>query len=124
MTHMLIFEIILLIYFVYVTLYSFTLAVEVQFFKSPDTTASASIRKFAVLIPSFKEDAVIVSVAEQALKQNYPVGSFDIVIIADSLKPETVLKLKSLPIMVVEVVFEKSTKVKSLNYAMTEIGDN
>src|SRR5690606_13991753 len=37
---------------------------------------------------------------------------------------QTVGALKQLPIRVVEVVFDKSTKVKSLNRAMAEIGDD
>jgi len=116
-------EVLLLIYFSYVTLYSFILAVAGLFFKTPTPPESALKRKFAVLIPSYKEDNVIVSVATQALQQNYPHEKFDVVIIADSLQPQTIQKLKALPIIVVEVSFEKSTKVKSLNRAMEVIGD-
>lgn len=82
-----------------------------------------AIRKMAVLIPGYKEDIVILEVAEASLKQSYPSESFDVIIVADSFKPETVLRLKELPLKVVEVVFEKSTKSKSLNAAMDAIGD-
>ena len=85
---------------------------------------SPAIRKMAVLIPGYKEDIVILEVAEASLKQSYPSESFDVVIVADSFKPETVLALKKLPLKVVEVKFEKSTKSKSLNAAMEAIGDN
>jgi cellulose synthase/poly-beta-1,6-N-acetylglucosamine synthase-like glycosyltransferase len=85
---------------------------------------SPAIRKMAVLIPGYKEDIVILEVAEASLKQSYPAESFDVVIVADSFKPETVLALKKLPLKVVEVKFEKSTKSKSLNAAMEAIGDN
>lgn len=80
--------------------------------------------KFAVLIPGYKEDNVICEVAEQALKQNYPKELFDVVIIADSFLPETIENLKKLPIKLVEVVFEKSTKSKALNKAMDVIGND
>ena len=85
---------------------------------------SPAIRKMAVLIPGYKEDIVILEVAEASLKQSYPSEAFDVVIIADSFKPETVQALKKLPLKVVEVKFEKSTKSKSLNAAMDAIGDN
>jgi cellulose synthase/poly-beta-1,6-N-acetylglucosamine synthase-like glycosyltransferase len=85
---------------------------------------SPSIRRMAVLIPGYKEDIVILEVAEASLKQSYPSTSFDVIIVADSFKPETVEALKKLPLKVVEVKFEKSTKSKSLNAAMEAVGDN
>ena len=120
---MIILEVILLLYFAFVSLYSFILSVAALFYRAPNAPESTIKRKIAVLIPSYKEDSVIVGVAEQAIKQNYPNDRFDVVIIADSLQPETISKLKQLPISLVEVHFEKSTKVKSLNRAMAAIGD-
>ncbi|MCF6239871.1 MAG: glycosyltransferase family 2 protein [Bacteroidales bacterium] len=81
-------------------------------------------RKFALLIPAYKEDNVIVNVVQQALKQSYPQNLYDVVVIADSLKPDTLNQLKKLPIRLIEVSFEKSTKSKALNKGMDIIGDN
>lgn len=117
-------EIVLLVYFVYVSCYSFILSFAALFYKTPSVPESPIKRKVAVLIPAYKEDVVIVPVAEQALKQNYPASKFDVVVIADSLKPATLQKLRNLPIKLVEVSFEKSTKVRALNKAMEVIGDN
>jgi cellulose synthase/poly-beta-1,6-N-acetylglucosamine synthase-like glycosyltransferase len=80
-------------------------------------------RKIAVLIPGYKEDQVIVEVAEATLRQDYPADAYDVVIIADSFQPETIESLRKLPVRVVEVVFENSTKSKALNAGMAEIGD-
>jgi cellulose synthase/poly-beta-1,6-N-acetylglucosamine synthase-like glycosyltransferase len=113
-----------LAYFGYVTLYSFTLSLAGLFYKSKKAPEEKTLRKVAVLIPAYKEDKVIVSVAQQALEQNYPADYFDVVIIADSLKPSTIENLKALPIRVIEVSFAKSTKVKALNQAMQIIGDD
>ncbi|MHC1774075.1 MAG: glycosyltransferase family 2 protein [Lentimicrobium sp.] len=85
--------------------------------------ANPAFRKMAVLIPGYKEDIVILEVAEASLKQSYPSEYFDVVIVADSFKPETVSTLRKLPLKVIEVQFEKSTKAKSLNAAMSELGD-
>ena len=121
---MYIIEIALLSYFGYVSLYSFVLSTAGLFYKTILPPEARRLRKVAVLIPAYKEDDVIPGVAAQALEQNYPSDYFDVVIIADSLKAETLKKLRALPIKVVEVSFEKSTKVKALNRAMAVIGDD
>lgn len=120
---MVIFEAVLLLYFAFVSFYAFILALAGQFFSTPAPTPSDKKKKFAVLIPSYKEDSVIVSVARQALGQSYPSDRYEVIIIADSLRPETIRELKALPLTVIEVAFEKSTKVKSLNQAMALVGD-
>ena len=62
--------------------------------------------------------------AEEALRQDYPRELFDVVIIADSFLPDTLEKLRVLPVRVIEVSFELSTKSKALNEAMEQLGDN
>jgi len=121
---MIVFEIILLLYFGFVTLYTLIMAVAGLFSINPYKNATDKKNRIAVLIPSYKEDQVIVHTAKSALEQDYPQDMYKVVVIADSLKPETVVSLKKLPIHVTEVVFDLSTKVKSLNAAMAEIGDN
>jgi len=81
-------------------------------------------RKIAVLIPGYKEDMVIIDVAQKALEQKYPKEKFDVVIIADSFAQTTLSKLKTMPLKLVEVSFKVSTKAKALNRAMKVIGDN
>lgn len=117
-------EVILLSYFVYVVLYTAAFAFGGLFYRNPNPAAAGKQLRFCVLIPSYKEDAVILDSAKKNLNQSYPATSFDIVVIADSLQPATIVELKKLPIRVVEVSFETSTKVKSLNYALNEIGDD
>lgn len=78
-------------------------------------------QRIAVLIPGYKEDVVIVEVAKEALRQNYDSQFFDVIVIADSFKPETLAALKELPIKLIEVSFENSTKSKALNRAMAEL---
>lgn len=121
---MYIIELTLLFYFGYVSLYSFMLSFAGLFYKNKKAPEAKTLRKIAVLIPAYKEDQVIPGVAAEALKQNYPSEFFDVIIIADSLKSSTLEKLRALPITVVEVFFEKSTKVKALNHAMQVIGDD
>lgn len=85
--------------------------------------ASEKLARIAVLIPGYKEDAVILHTARMSMKLEYPEDKWDLVIIGDSLKRETFDELGSLPLTLVEVSFEKSTKSKALNKAMETIGD-
>jgi cellulose synthase/poly-beta-1,6-N-acetylglucosamine synthase-like glycosyltransferase len=121
---MYIIEIILLAYFAYVTCYAFIFSTGALFYRSRKAPDSTVYNKIAVLIPAYKEDAVIVDVAASALKQAYPAAKFDVVVIADSLQPRTINRLSDLPVKVIEVVFEKSTKVRALNKAMEVLDDS
>ncbi|OYT15424.1 MAG: N-glycosyltransferase [Bacteroidetes bacterium 4572_77] len=76
------------------------------------------------MIPGYKEDEIIVEVCQDALNQDYPKDKYDVVAICDSYEPETIAQLKKLPIKVIEVSFEKSTKSKALNKAMAVLGDD
>lgn len=120
---MVIVEALVLLYFVYVVSYTFVFSFAGMFYSNP-IAANKIHKKFAVFIPAYKEDSVIVGVAQKALTQSYPQEFYDVIIIADSLQPEIILKLKELPIKVVEVKFESSTKVKSLNEALRQVSDN
>lgn len=111
-------------YLVFATLYIFIYAFAGIFYKQKQSETVLKLRKFAVLIPGYKEDAVIVNVAKQATLQNYPKDKFEVIVIADSFKKETLDALRRLPIRVVEVVFEVSKKSKALNKCMEIIGDD
>jgi cellulose synthase/poly-beta-1,6-N-acetylglucosamine synthase-like glycosyltransferase len=114
---------VVLLYFIYVAGYTFVFAVAAHFYRNPKRQETKHGR-FAVFIPAYKEDGVIVEVAQRALQQDYPSDKFRVIIIADQLQKETIARLRILPIEVVEVFFEQSTKVKSLNEALKAVGDN
>ena len=101
--------------------YIFLFSLAGLFYRQAHYPGGTYKRKIAVLIPGYKEDEVIVEVAKSALEQDYPAGFFDVVIIADSFHAETLEKLSKLPIKVIEVSFEKSTKSKALNKAMEKL---
>jgi len=111
-------------YFAISSLYVFVFSVAGNFYKRRRREASITKNKIALLIPAYKEDAVIVEVSKHALQQHYPSNMYDVVVIADSLHKNTIIKLKELPIKLVEVSFEKSTKAKALNSAMATLKDH
>ncbi|EMR03043.1 glycosyltransferase [Cesiribacter andamanensis] len=102
-------------------LYIFFPALAGRLRTSVTRTSSADRYKICILIPSYKEDAVIFHTAQDALRQTYNSNMYDVCVIADSLQPETLERLRSLPIQVLEVSFEKSTKVKALNTAFASL---
>ncbi|MGM0647330.1 MAG: glycosyltransferase [Bacteroidota bacterium] len=116
-------EIITFIYLAFAGVYIFIYSLAGKLKRTVDFPESEQKRKFAILIPGYKEDIVIVDVAKEALKQDYPEDKFDVIIIADSFQPETLEELRKLPLQVVEVSFKNSTKSKALNKAMEFIGD-
>lgn len=117
-------EIVLFVYMAIAAVYFFIYAFAGIFPIKHKKEITQKLHKFAVLIPGYKEDTVIIDVARDATLQNYPADKFEVVIIADSFKPSTIVELKKLPIRVIEVSFEKSTKSKALNKAMEILGDN
>ncbi len=103
------------------TLYIFVFAAAGLLYRQPPYPKSPAKRKIAVLIPGYKEDEVILEVAQDALMQDYPSEWYDVIIVADSFRPNTIELLNKLPIKVIEVRFEKSTKSKALNKAMEQL---
>ncbi len=101
--------------------YTFFFSVAGHFYRRKTFLNNDKFKKIAVLIPSYKEDAVIVNSAKQALLQNYPSHFYDVYVIADSLQEETINELKKLPVQLFEVTFEISTKAKALNEAFRRI---
>ncbi|PLX02605.1 MAG: glycosyl transferase family 2 [Marinilabiliales bacterium] len=117
-------EIAIYVYFSFATLYILIYSIFGLFYKNRKDVKVSKHRKFAVLIPGYKEDAVIVSVAEQAVKQDYPNDKYEVIVIADSFTQSTLDKLKQLPIRLEVVEFEVSKKSKALNLCMDRIGDD
>ena len=116
-------QIVLLAYFGFASAYIFIFSFAALFPARNKKIINSEMRKFAVMIPGYKEDSVICEVAEDALKQDYPQEKYDVIIIADSFKPETIEALRKFPIKVIEVSFDLSTKSKALNKAMEELGE-
>jgi len=81
---------------------------------------AVNYRKTAVLFPTYQENVVIVESVRTALKHHYN-GTFEVIVIADGLQPETIVTLKALGARVIEVFFEKSTKGKAMQFAMNEL---
>ncbi|MCL6524168.1 MAG: glycosyltransferase family 2 protein [Thermoflavifilum sp.] len=78
-------------------------------------------RRIAILIPAYKEDAVILSSVLSYDKLRYPKDRFDVYVIADQLKPETIAALSTVNAHIISVCLEKSSKAKAINVAFDTI---
>jgi cellulose synthase/poly-beta-1,6-N-acetylglucosamine synthase-like glycosyltransferase len=114
-------EYIILGYFTFCVLYGFIFSLAGRISSRTIKTTNNTLNRIAVLIPAYKEDSVIVSVAAKALEQKYPANYYDVVVIADQLQHTTLNKLSQLPVKLVKVNFRNSTKTKSLNAALAEL---
>jgi cellulose synthase/poly-beta-1,6-N-acetylglucosamine synthase-like glycosyltransferase len=86
-----------------------------------EIAAMQGFRKIGVLIPAYKEDAVIVDSVTANLKQRYPADRFELIVIADSFQPQTLAKLATMPVRVLQVSFEVSTVAKAINSALSRL---
>jgi cellulose synthase/poly-beta-1,6-N-acetylglucosamine synthase-like glycosyltransferase len=112
-------------YLAFNTIYLFIFAVSGLFPLNRTSSHQArQKRKFIVLIPGYREDEVIIDVAQQALKQDYGTENYDVAIIADGFKKETIAALKQFEVKVFEVQLAFSTKSRALNAALDQLDDN
>jgi cellulose synthase/poly-beta-1,6-N-acetylglucosamine synthase-like glycosyltransferase len=118
---MILLEFFLLAYFLYVVLYTGFFSVAALFYRTPNLPIHLRYARFCVMLPAYKEDAVITASAQRAMQQFYPKNSFDVVVIADQLSLSTIASLRETGVKVIEVNFEKSTKVKALNEAFRQL---
>ena len=76
---------------------------------------------YLVLYPAYNEDRVIVPSVRNFLGQYYPYDGFHVAVISDHMQPETNQALSELPITLLQPTFEKSSKAKAMQYAMSQI---
>jgi cellulose synthase/poly-beta-1,6-N-acetylglucosamine synthase-like glycosyltransferase len=111
----------LFVYLASTILYLFFLAAAGRFGKLRKYTSHPDKTRIAVIIPSYKEDSVIVDTARQALNQDYPKDKYTVTVVADQLQPETIRLMQEIPVNVIPVRLEKSMKARSLNAAFQQL---
>jgi len=95
-----------------------------KFYHTKSYPASDIFNRILVLFPAYKEDDVILSSVNQFLQQHYPKEKYVLAVISDHMQEETNEMLRALPISLLEVHFEKSSKAKALNFAIDYYGVN
>lgn len=85
---------------------------------------SNRMTRFLILYPAYNEDRVIVNAVEKFLQQDYPSDLYTVAVISDHMQPETNHYLATLPITLLQPTFEKSSKAKAMQYAISQIQGN
>jgi cellulose synthase/poly-beta-1,6-N-acetylglucosamine synthase-like glycosyltransferase len=116
----------LFFYFAITVFYLFSLSVGGRLFsgrlaRSTPAPGPFGTLRIAILVPAYKEDGIILSTAGSHLELDYPKELYDIYILADSFQESTLQQLGALPVEVLVMSWERSTKVKSLNSALSRI---
>lgn len=120
-------EILALVLLGYVTisvLYQFILAAASLFSRSPLQKKDDKVRNFLILVPAYKEDAVITKSTCSNMGVHYPKDKYELVVINDGLQATTKANLLSLGADVLDVYFVKSTKVKAIKSAIQRLDMN
>ena len=102
-------------------LYLGIFAVAALFSREPIFTKSKSQSRFVILIPAYRQDEVVEQSVISILSQAYPQRMFDVVVISDHQSEMTNMRLAQYPITLLTPDFEKSSKAKSLQYAILNL---
>lgn len=102
-------------------LYLFVFALMALRRRDPFPPAQKKLR-FAVVIPAYKGDDIIGPAIEAALNQDYPRDRFEVVVVADGFRPDSLERLAKLPIRLLVADFTESSKARALNLAAERLG--
>lgn len=112
----------LFFFFVAITvLYMVFFSIASLFSKQHDVPRAKKQNRFIVLIPAYRDDKVIIQTVNSILSQSYPQRLFDVVVISDHQSEMTNMRLAQYTITLLTPNFEKSSKTKSLQYAILNL---
>lgn len=114
---------ILFVFFLINIVYLLFYSIVSHFHEERVEMVATTYKRIAVLIPAYREDEVIIECVESCLRQDYPRDKYDIIVISDRMEDATNSVLAAMPIHLVIVDFENSTKAKALNVAMSRYDD-
>ena len=77
--------------------------------------------RFIVLIPSYKQGRSILQTVNSVLGQSYPQRMFDVVVISDHEEELINMQLAQMPVTLLTPNFDKSSKAKSMQYAILNL---
>ena len=98
----------------YLALFAFA-ALFAKMKKIPPTDQYA---RFLILIPSYKEDKVILDTTKSALDQDYPTDAYHVMVISDRMSDKTNETLQAVGAEVLKIEFEESSKALALQTAI------
>jgi cellulose synthase/poly-beta-1,6-N-acetylglucosamine synthase-like glycosyltransferase len=101
--------------------YLLVFAIAAMFKSTGEQKKAKQQNRYIVLIPSYKSDKKILETVNSILGQTYSQRNFDVVVISDHQNEMINMRLAQLPITLLTPNFERSTKVKALQYAILNL---
>jgi cellulose synthase/poly-beta-1,6-N-acetylglucosamine synthase-like glycosyltransferase len=114
-------DMIILIYLGLSAVYFLFFAILSLFYKEKQVPIPENKIHVCILIPSYKEDSVIIDTAISAVAHKSVRATISVIVIADSLQDQTIVKIRHTNAFVLPVRFEKSTKSKSVRAAIDSL---
>lgn len=114
-------ELLLVTYFGFAAVYFFVFAFASLFYRTRKSSRTDHCYSVAVLLPSYKEDRVIVESTISALGHVSKRATISVFVGADSLSENTLKRLNDTGAHIVKLAFEKSTKSKALKQIMKQV---
>ena len=105
----------------FTVLYILLFSVASLFSRHSNVPKAKRQNRFVVLIPAYKQDNNIMQTVISVLGQTYPQRLFDVTVISDHQSEMTNMHLAQYPITLLIPNFEKSSKAKSLQYAILNL---
>ena len=102
-------EMILMIYLGLAALYFLLFAIASRFYREEPCDRARIMNRVAILIPAYKEDSVIVETARSAMLHRSLSSALEVIVIADTLAPETMDRISETGARVLPVSFNKTS---------------
>jgi cellulose synthase/poly-beta-1,6-N-acetylglucosamine synthase-like glycosyltransferase len=108
-------------YFTYSVVYTATFSVASRFHRSRLRAQTKKCHRIAILIPVYQDDAVVLQSVGYVQYQHYPADCYQVFVVADTLRADTLAQLKTMNAEVVEVTFDERTKARSVAEGLQRI---
>lgn len=105
-------------YFGFSVAYLFAFAIFSMFRRNDAYPEAREYNRFLVVFPAYREDRVIEASVKAFLDQKYPRDRYDVLVISDQMSDKTNRRLSTLPVQLLKISFENSSKGKALISAM------
>ena len=102
-------------------IYILVFAILALFRTTRDIKSAKQQNRFIILIPAYKSEKKSLETVNAVLGQTYNQRNFDIVVISDHQSEMINMRLAQMPITLLTPNFEKSSKAKSLQYAILNL---
>lgn len=113
-------ELIIYIPFVIWVIYYFIYAVGYRLPNKKIKVTNEKSYRYLVIFPAYREDAVIAGSVRGFLKQGYPNTHYKVVVVADTLKDNTLLSLHNLQAEVLNPNYTKRSKAAAIKLVMSQ----